>query len=95
MADELSLPALAGKKSEEIFSTLKTSAKGLSQPEAAERLKAYGPNEFSGKKKLRPLLIFLSKFRNPLQILLIAAAIISGILGSHVEAIIILAIVFG
>jgi len=59
------------------------------------RLKTYGINEFAGKKKLQPLLIFLSKFRNPLQILLIVAAIVSGILGSHIEAVIILAIVFG
>jgi Mg2+-importing ATPase len=95
MADELSLSVLAGKTPDEIFSALRTSAKGLSAQEAAVRLKTYGPNEFSGKKKLQPLLIFLSKFRNPLQILLIVAAIISGILGSHIEAIIILAIVFG
>jgi Mg2+-importing ATPase len=95
MADELSLDALAGKKTEEIFALLKTSAKGLSQQEAAARLKTYGLNEFAGKKKLRPLFIFFSKFRNPLQILLIAAAIISGVLGSHIEAAIILAIVFG
>jgi Mg2+-importing ATPase len=95
MAEELSLDALATKTPEDIFAALKTSAHGLSPQEAAARLKTYGPNEFAGKKKLQPLLIFLSKFRNPLQILLIIAAIISGILGSHVEAVIILVIVFG
>jgi Mg2+-importing ATPase len=92
---ELPLDALVKKTSDEIFAALKTSARGLSAQEAAARLKTYGPNEFSGKKKLQPILIFLSKFRNPLQILLIVAAIISGILGSHIEAIIILVIVFG
>ena len=95
MADELSLAALAGKKEEGVFAALKTSAKGLSQQEASARLRTYGPNEFTGKKKLQPFFIFLSKFRNPLQILLIAAAIVSGILGSRIEAIIILVIVFG
>jgi Mg2+-importing ATPase len=95
MADELSLDALAKKTPEGIFAALKTSARGLSPQEAASRLKTYGPNEFAGRKKLQPILIFLSKFRNPLQILLIVAAIISGILGSHIEAIIILVIVFG
>ena len=94
-ADELSLDALAKKSAAEIFSALHTSAKGLSQQEAAARLKTYGLNEFAGRKKLQPVLIFLSKFRNPLQILLIVAAIVSGILGSHIEAIIIVAIVFG
>ena len=95
MADELSIDVLAKKTPDGIFATLKTSAKGLSPQEAAARLKTYGLNEFTGRKKLQPLLIFLSKFRNPLQILLIVAAIISGVLGSRIEAIIILAIVFG
>jgi len=95
MADELSLDALAKKTAADILAALKTSEKGLSQQEASVRLKTYGINEFAGKKKLQPLLIFLSKFRNPLQILLIVAAIVSGILGSHIEAVIILAIVFG
>jgi Mg2+-importing ATPase len=95
MADELSLNTLAGKKIDDVFAELKTSAKGLTQAQAVERLKLYGANEFSGKKKLRPFLIFFSKFRSPLLLLLIAAAIVSGILGSHIEATIILAIVFG
>ncbi len=95
MADELSLDGLAKKTSADVFAALATSEKGLSPQEAAARLKTYGLNEFAGKKKLQPLFIFLSKFRNPLQILLIVAAIISGILGSHIEAVIILAIVFG
>ena len=68
---------------------------GLSQAEAAKRLKIYGPNEFAGRQKLRPFLIFLSKFKSPLLILLIVAAIISGALGSRFEAGIILVIVFG
>ena len=95
MADELSLSVLAAKKIDDVLAALKTSAKGLTQAQAAERLKIYGLNEFAGKKKLRPLFIFFSKFRNPLLLLLIAAAVISGVLGSHIEAMIILAIVFG
>jgi Mg2+-importing ATPase len=95
MADELSLDVLAHKPIADVFVALRTSAKGLSPQEAAARLKTYGLNEFAGKKKLQPILIFLSKFRSPLQILLIVAAIVSGILGSHIEAIIILVIVFG
>ncbi len=89
------LAALSEKKIEDVFASLKTSAKGLTPAEAARRLKIYGVNEFAGKKKLRPFLIFASKFRNPLLLLLIAAAIVSGVLGSHFEAGIILAIVFG
>lgn len=95
MADQPPLAALAGKKTEDVFASLKTSAKGLSPQEAAARLKEYGPNEFTGRKKLQPVLIFFSKFRSPLLLLLIVAAIISGVLGSHIEATIILAIVVG
>jgi Mg2+-importing ATPase len=95
MTDTPSLSVLAGKSAEDIFTTLKTSAKGLSQQEASARLKTYGLNEFAGKKKLQPFLIFFSKFKSPLLLLLIVAAIVSGILGSHIEAVIILAIVLG
>jgi P-type Mg2+ transporter len=95
MAETLDLKTLAGKPTPEVFKALKTSEVGLSPAEAARRLREYGVNEFAGKKKLQPLWIFLSKFRNPLLILLIVAAIVSGFLGSHFEAIIILVIVFG
>lgn len=95
MADKLSLDELAKRSTTDIFSALKTSEKGLSAQEATSRLKTYGPNEFAGRKKIQPFLIFFSKFRNPLQILLIVAAIVSYVLGSHVEATIILAIVIG
>jgi len=72
---------------------LSQASKGLTQAEAARRLKIYGPNELAAKKKLRPLFIFLSKFKNPLLILLIVAALVSGALGSRFEAGVILVIV--
>ncbi|MGC9968826.1 MAG: magnesium-translocating P-type ATPase [Minisyncoccia bacterium] len=72
---------------------LSQTKKGLTQAEAARRLKIYGPNELAAKKKLRPLLIFFSKFKNPLLVLLIVAALVSGALGSRFEAGVILVIV--
>ncbi len=95
MENAATLATLAGKTNEEILRSLGTSPAGLSSAELARRLKEYGPNEFSGKKKLRPLGIFLSKFKNPLLILLIAAAVVSEVLGSVFEGGVILAIVFG
>jgi Mg2+-importing ATPase len=95
MTEVLDLKALAGKTTEEVLRTLKTSEKGLSQTDASRRLAEYGLNEFTGKKKLQPVWIFFSKFKNPLLILLIAAALVSGALGSHFEAGVILVIVFG
>ena len=79
----------------DIFAALKTSDRGLSPAEAARRLREYGPNEFAGRKKLQPFYIFFSKFKNPLLLLLVVAAIVSGFLGSFIEAIVILIIVFG
>jgi Mg2+-importing ATPase len=81
--------------SQDVFAAQGTSQKeGLSSLEAARRLKQYGPNEFAELKRLRPLFILLSKFKSPLLILLIVAALVSGILGSHFEAGVILVIVF-
>ncbi|HVN26070.1 MAG TPA: magnesium-translocating P-type ATPase [Candidatus Paceibacterota bacterium] len=89
------LAALAAKAPADIFAALGTSGKGLSSEAAAKRLAEYGANEFAGRKKLQPVGIFLSKFKSPLLLLLIAAALVSGFLGSRLEALIILAIVFG
>ncbi len=83
------------EKQGDVFAAQGTSEKGLSSREAVRRLRQYGPNELAERKRLRPLFIFLSKFRSPLLILLVAAALISGILGSRFEAGVILAIVFG
>ena len=84
------------EKQEDIAATQGTSQKeGLSSREAARRLAQYGPNEFAERKRLRPVFILLSKFRNPLLILLVAAALVSGVLGSRFEAGVILAIVLG
>jgi len=81
------------EKTEDIFAEQKTTKDGLTSREAARRLVQYGSNEFAEQKRLRPLAILLSKFKSPLLILLVVAALVSGILGSHFEAGVILAIV--
>ena len=93
-SNQLDLASLSAKSSEEIFSSLKTSEKGLTLAEAGRRLDVYGPNEFSERRKIRPFMLLLSKFKSPLLLLLVGAAIVSGVLGSHIEAGIILLIVF-
>jgi P-type Ca2+ transporter type 2C len=52
-------------------------AKGLSAAEAAQRLQKYGPNRMAGKKKESGLHAFLRQYRDFMQIILIAAAVIS------------------
>src|SRR5215470_9272744 len=46
-------------------------ATGLSQAEAETRLKQYGPNKFSAKKKEPGWVAFLNQYRDPMQIVLL------------------------
>jgi Mg2+-importing ATPase len=67
---------------------------GLSTTEAKIRLKKYGENIVVKKKKTGPVLIFLSKFKNPLIILLITISIVSFSLGQKASAVIVMMMVF-
>src|SRR5262249_33150600 len=51
--------------------------KGLSPSEAEERQQKYGPNAFAQAKKQPGLVRFLNQYRDPMQIVLLGAAIIS------------------
>jgi len=68
-------------------------ASGLSSAEAAARLLRYGPNTLEGQRGLSLPIKFLSRFRNPLVIILLAAAGISGFTGDLTSFIIISTIV--
>ena len=50
---------------------------GLSESEAAERIKTYGLNKLAEKKKKPLILVFLGNFNDPMIFILIAAAILS------------------
>ncbi|HNX10603.1 MAG TPA: HAD-IC family P-type ATPase [bacterium] len=67
---------------------------GLSESEAKARLKQYGYNELAHKKKMPGILKFLSYFKNPLIIMLIISAIISGLTGEFKSMAVILFMVF-
>ncbi len=54
-------------------------AKGLSSSEAQERLQKYGPNQLAAKQKESGLQAFLRQYRDFMQIILLAAAIINQI----------------
>lgn len=68
-------------------------SRGLSTKEAEERQKSYGLNEISHKKKSSPIVIFLSQFNDFIVWVLIAATIISGLMGDLADAVTILIIV--
>lgn len=68
-------------------------SRGLSTKEAEERQKKYGLNEISHKKKSSPIVIFFSQFNDFIVWILIAATIISGLMGDLADAVTILIIV--
>ncbi|MEW6675261.1 MAG: cation-translocating P-type ATPase [Nitrospirota bacterium] len=81
------------KKSDDILAELGTNLQGLSSGEAQKRLKEYGLNELKEKKKKTPFMMFLDQFRDFMILVLIAAAIISGIIGEPSDTIAIIVIV--
>ena len=68
-------------------------SRGLSTKEAEKRQSTYGLNELSHKKKASPILIFLAQFNDFIVWVLIAATLISGLMGDIADAITILIIV--
>jgi len=78
---------------EDVLAILGTSATGLSAQEAAQRLTTDGANELKEGKRNSPLHVFLGQFQSLIIWILIAAGVLSGVLGDWVDAIAILAIV--
>jgi len=77
----------------ELERQLEAGANGLSSAEAAARLLRYGPNILEGHRRLSLPLKFLSRFHNPLVIILLVAAAISALTGDLTSLIIISTIV--
>lgn len=78
---------------EEIKKSLSTSENGLNAAEATKRQAEYGLNVLQEKKKNPAWVLFLNQFNDFMIIVLIAAAIISGVAGDLTDTIIILIIV--
>ncbi|EKN66374.1 P-type HAD superfamily ATPase [Neobacillus bataviensis LMG 21833] len=66
---------------------------GLSQEEVKERIKQHGLNELKEGEKQSALLLFFSQFKDFMVLVLLAATLISGLLGEYIDAIAIIAIV--
>jgi P-type Ca2+ transporter type 2C len=71
-----------------------SSPQGLTDDVVKERQLSYGPNTLEEKKKKPAWQIFLSQFKDFMIVILLAAALISGILGDVTDTIIIVIIVF-
>ena len=68
------------KSSQEVVEELKSSENGLSANEAAQRLEKNGPNKLAEGKKVTLLQRFLKQLADPMVIILIVAAAISGVI---------------
>ena len=71
----------------------KAMSKGLNSDEVENRLKKYGFNKLENKKKISAIQIFFSQFNDFITWILIAATVISGIMGEKADAITIFIIV--
>jgi len=80
------------KSDEETLAELRSSRSGITADEAQERLTKYGPNELVEKKKKTLFMMFLGQFSDFMILVLIAAAIISGIIGEASDTIAIIVI---
>jgi Ca2+-transporting ATPase len=80
------------KSVEETLAELKSSRSGITVGEARARLMRYGPNELTGKKRKTALAMFLDQFKDFMILVLIAAAIVSGIIGEASDTIAIIVI---
>jgi Ca2+-transporting ATPase len=65
-------------------------ASGLSQAEAESRMRQYGPNKFAEAKKVPGYIAFLNQYRDPMQIVLLVAAIVSLIIQQWSTALILI-----
>jgi P-type Ca2+ transporter type 2C len=80
-------------KAEEVFEKTKSGDKGLSDEEARHRLHKHGPNELQEAKKKSIAVMLLMQFKDVMILILLAAAIVSGIIGDVTDTIVILIIV--
>ncbi|MDD2572954.1 MAG: calcium-translocating P-type ATPase, PMCA-type [Bacillota bacterium] len=81
-------------KKETVENKLSTSlTKGLSREETDKRLEQYGYNEIAQKDRKTLFQMYADQFKDFMIIILIVAAVISGLLGEFTDAIIILLIV--
>ncbi len=77
---------------DDVFDRLGSGADGLTDAEAARRMDAIGPNAIR-QRQVTALGVLLAQVRNPLLVLLLGAAAVSGLTGDPTDAVIIAVIV--
>ncbi len=79
--------------SKEVQEKLQSFEKGLSSEDAHKRLERYGPNELIEKKHKSLWMMFLDQFKDFMILVLIAAAVVAGVIGEPADSIAIAVIV--
>jgi len=95
VASEASRPSLSDAASlttEEVYELLQGRPDGLTSDEVVDRLNRFGPNLLS-THKVHASSVLLRQIRNPILILLLGAALVSGLTGGGTNAVIIAVIV--
>jgi len=77
----------------EIMQKLGTSEEGLTDNEATERLKQYGPNKLIEEEKISKLKILFHQFKSPLIYILLVAAVVTALLKEYIDTSVIMAVV--
>jgi len=90
--EELDLTDAAGLSPDEVLSRLGSGPDGLSSDDVAERLRRFGPNAL-GTHRVRASAVLFRQIRNPILVLLLGAALVSGLTGGGTNAVIIAVIV--
>lgn len=70
----------------EVLAECNSTERGLKEVVAKERLKEYGVNELKEGKRISPLEIFVSQFKNLVVVILMVATVISFLLGEFIDA---------
>ncbi len=92
-SEELDLVGAATLSPDEVLSALGSRPEGLTSDEVEERLLRFGSNAL-GVHRVRATTVLFRQIRNPILVLLLGAALISGLTGGGTNAVIIAVIVF-
>ena len=89
---EMGLADAACLSSDEVLHRMGSGPDGLSSDEVTRRLQQFGPNAL-GTHRVRATTVLFRQIRNPILVLLLGAALVSGLTGGGTNALIIAVIV--